>query len=97
MELTDTASMDKRVLVREESPFGYGRAISCKDEQASAGAITQEPGLVLIPTFSTRRQGVKVYVYSQHPRSALSQAAELGRRLCDECDAGKGGWSDSWA
>ena len=62
-----------------------------KDEQVLAGAITQEPGLVLIPALSTRRSScVKVHVYSQDPRGALSRAAELGRRLCGEHDAGKG-------
>jgi GNAT superfamily N-acetyltransferase len=60
-----------------------------KDEQVLAGAITQEPGLVLIPTLSTRRQWVKVHVYSQQPRGALSRAADLGRRLCDEHSARK--------
>ena len=65
-----------------------------KDEQVLAGAITQEPGLVLVPTLSTRRAPcVKVYLYSQHSRGALSQAAELGRRLCDEHGAAKGGSS----
>ena len=62
-----------------------------KDEQVLAGAITQEPGLVLVPTLSIRRAPcVKVHLYSQHSRGALSQAAELGRRLCDEHGAAKG-------
>jgi GNAT superfamily N-acetyltransferase len=62
-----------------------------KDEQVLTDAITYEPGLVMIPTLSTRRDScVKVHVYSQNPRSALSRAAELGRRLWDEHDAGKG-------
>ena len=62
-----------------------------KDEQVLAGAITQEPGLVLIPALSTRRSScVKVHLYTQDPRGALSRAAELGRRLCGEHDAGKG-------
>ncbi len=61
-----------------------------KDEQVLAGAITQEPGLMLVPTFSARRQCVKVHLCSQHPRGALSRAAELGRRLCDDHAAGKG-------
>ncbi len=61
-----------------------------KDEQVLVGAITQEPGLVLIPTLSTCRQSVKVHVYSQHPRSALSRAADLGRRLCEQYSTGKG-------
>jgi GNAT superfamily N-acetyltransferase len=62
-----------------------------KDEQVLAGAIAQEPGLALIPTLSTRRSScVKVHLYSQDPRGALSRAAELGRRLCQEYGAGKG-------
>ena len=62
-----------------------------KDEQVLSGAITQEPGLVLVPTLSTRcAPCVKVHLYSQHSRRALSQAAELGRRLCDEHGAAKG-------
>jgi GNAT superfamily N-acetyltransferase len=62
-----------------------------KDEQVLTGAITEEPGLVLIPALSTRRDCcVKVYVYSLDPRGALSRAVELGRRLRDEHDAGKG-------
>src|SRR6266446_4169936 len=61
-----------------------------KDEQVLAEAITQEPGLVLVPTLSSRRHAVKIHIYSQHPRGALSRAAELGRRLCDEHAAGKG-------
>jgi hypothetical protein len=62
-----------------------------KDESVLARAVVQEPGLVLVPTLSTRRvQCVKVCVYSRDPRDALSQAAELGRRLCAEHDAGKG-------
>jgi hypothetical protein len=56
-----------------------------KDEQVLAEAITQEPGLVLVPTLSTRRSPcVKVHVYSQDPRGALSRGAALGRRLCGE-------------
>ena len=67
------------------------RWASRKDEQVLAGAITQEPRLALIPALSTRRSScVKVHVYSQDPRGALSRAAELGRRLCREHDAGKG-------
>jgi GNAT superfamily N-acetyltransferase len=61
-----------------------------KDEQVLAGAITHQPGLVLIPVLNSRRHAVKVHIYSQHPRSVLSQAAELGRRLCDEHAAGTG-------
>jgi GNAT superfamily N-acetyltransferase len=62
-----------------------------KDEQVLAEAITQEPGLVLVPTLSTRCGScVKVHIYSQDPRGVLSRAAELGRRLCREHDAGRG-------
>jgi GNAT superfamily N-acetyltransferase len=61
-----------------------------KDEQVLTGDITQEPGLVLIPTLSTGRRCVKVHVYSQDPRDALSRAAELGWRLWDEHAARKG-------
>lgn len=62
-----------------------------KDEQVLTGAIACEPGLVLIPALSTRRTScVKVHVYSQEPRGALSRAAGLGRRLCQEHDAGTG-------
>jgi GNAT superfamily N-acetyltransferase len=62
-----------------------------KDERVLAGAITQEPGLVLIPTLSNRRAAcVKVHIYSRDPRGALSRAAGLGRRLCQEHDAGTG-------
>ena len=61
-----------------------------KDEQVLAGAITQEPGLVLIPALNSRRHAVKIHIYSRHPRGALSRAAELGRRLGDEHDTGKG-------
>jgi GNAT superfamily N-acetyltransferase len=61
-----------------------------KDEQVLAVAITQEPGLVLVPALDSRRHTVKIHIYSQHPRGALSRAAELGRRLCDEHAAGKG-------
>ena len=60
-----------------------------KDEQVLTDAITQEPGLILIPALSTRRHCVKIHIYSQQPRDALSRAAELGRRLCEEHAAGK--------
>lgn len=67
------------------------RWASRKDEQVLAAAITQEPGLVLVPTLSTRRTScVKVHVYSQDPRGVLSRAAGLGRRLCEEHNTGKG-------
>jgi ribosomal protein S18 acetylase RimI-like enzyme len=62
-----------------------------KDECVLAGAVVQEPGLVLVPVLSTRRaSSVKVCVYSRDPRAALGQAAELGRRLCARHEAGKG-------
>jgi GNAT superfamily N-acetyltransferase len=62
-----------------------------KDEQVLASAVTQQPGLVMIPTLSTRRVPcVKVHLYSRDPWHALSQAADLGRRLCTEHDAAKG-------
>jgi GNAT superfamily N-acetyltransferase len=61
-----------------------------KDERVLTGAITQEPGLALIPTLSTRRQCVKVHVYSQQPLGVLGRAGDLGRRLCDEHSAEKG-------
>ena len=61
-----------------------------KDERVLAGAITQEPGLVLVPTLSSRRHTVKIHIYSQHPRGAMSRATELGKRLCDEHAAGTG-------
>jgi GNAT superfamily N-acetyltransferase len=62
-----------------------------KDEHVLASAIVQEPGLVLIPTLSTRRSlCVKVHVYSRDPRGALSRAADLGKRLCAEHDAARG-------
>jgi GNAT superfamily N-acetyltransferase len=61
-----------------------------KDEQVLAQAITQEPGLVVVPALSSRRHAVTIYIYSQHPRGALSRAAELGKRLCDEHTAGTG-------
>src|ERR1700722_4761126 len=60
-----------------------------KDGRGLAGAVVREPGLVLIPVLSTRRaSSVKVCVYSRDPHGALSQAAELGRRLCARHDAG---------
>jgi GNAT superfamily N-acetyltransferase len=62
-----------------------------KDEHVLDGAVIQEPGLVLIPALSTRRASrIKVHVYSQDPRGALSRAARLGRRLCEQHDAGQG-------
>lgn len=61
-----------------------------KDEHVLTDAITEEPGLVLVPTFSTRRECVAFHIYSQDPHSALSRAAQLGRRLCEQHDTGKG-------
>ena len=62
-----------------------------KDEHVLASAIVQEPGLVLIPTLSTRRSPcVKVHVYSRDPRAALGRAADLGKWLCGEHDAARG-------
>jgi GNAT superfamily N-acetyltransferase len=61
-----------------------------KDEQVLPEAIIQEPGLVMIPALSTGRAScVRVYIYSQQPQSALTQAAALGRRLCEQHDAAK--------
>jgi GNAT superfamily N-acetyltransferase len=62
-----------------------------KDESVLTEAVVQRPGLVLVPTLSTRRvPSVKVLIYSRDPRGSLSRAAELGRRLCAEHDAVKG-------
>jgi GNAT superfamily N-acetyltransferase len=61
-----------------------------KDEQVLTGAITQEPGLVMIPVWSSRRRCVKVCVYSTHPRAALSQAARLCTQLCGQHAAAQG-------
>jgi len=62
-----------------------------KDEQVLTRAIACEPGLTLIPVLSTRRAScVKVHTYSQDPRGALSRAAELGRRLCEQHGAERG-------
>ena len=61
-----------------------------KDEHILTGAITQEPGLALIPVFSTRRQCVKVHLYSKQPRTALAEAAALARKLCEEHGAATG-------
>jgi hypothetical protein len=61
-----------------------------KDEQVLPAGIIQEPGLAMIPTLRTSRAScIRVYIYSQQPQGALSQAAELGRRLCERHDAGK--------
>jgi len=62
-----------------------------KDEQVLPGAITQEPGLILIPTLSTRRSScIKIHIYSRQPGGILDRAADLGRQLCEEHAAGKG-------
>ncbi len=62
-----------------------------KDEHVLADDIAQEPGLVMVPTLSTRRHSrVKIHIYSRCPRGALGRAAELGRRICDEHAAGTG-------
>ena len=53
-----------------------------KDEHVLAGAIAQQPGLVLVPTFSSRSRAVKVHIYSNRPHAALSRAAGLAGRLC---------------
>jgi len=53
-----------------------------KDEHLLAGAIAQQPGLVLVPTFSRRSRAVKVHIYSNRPHAALNRAAELAERLC---------------
>ena len=62
-----------------------------KDEHVLPRAIIQEPGLVMIPTLRTGRAScVRVYIYSRQPQSALNQAGEVGRRLCEQHDAAKG-------
>ena len=53
------------------------RWVGRKDEHVLVGTITQEPGLVLIPTLSTRRVScIRVHIYSQAP----ARRAEPGRR-----------------
>ena len=52
-----------------------------KDEHVLAGAIAQQPGMVLVPTFSSRSRAVKVHIYSSRPHDALSRAARLAGRL----------------
>jgi len=54
-----------------------------KDEQVLTQAIVHEPGLVMVPTLSTRVPCIKIHVYSPSLRAARSRAAGLGRRLCD--------------
>jgi len=62
-----------------------------KDEQVLPEAIIQEPGLAMIPTLHTGRAScIRVYIYSRQPQGALNQAAEFGRRLREQHDAGKG-------
>ena len=48
-----------------------------KDEHVLAGAITQQPGLVLVPTFSSRGRAVTVHIYSNRPHAELNWAAKL--------------------
>jgi GNAT superfamily N-acetyltransferase len=54
-----------------------------KDEHMLASSIVQQPGLVLIPAFSARRQRLRVYVYSQNPQ-------QLAERLSREHHAATG-------
>jgi GNAT superfamily N-acetyltransferase len=62
-----------------------------KNEQVLAGTITQEPGLVLVPTLSAGRSScIKIHIYSHDPRGAFARAADLGKRLCQEHDTGRG-------
>jgi GNAT superfamily N-acetyltransferase len=62
-----------------------------KDESVLTGAVVQEPGLVMVPTLSTRRvPSVKVLIYSRNPRGAFSRATDLGRQLCAAHAADKG-------
>ena len=58
------------------------RWAASKDEHVLAGDIAQQPGLVLVPTFSSHRRAVKVHIYSNRTHDALSQAAGLAERLC---------------
>jgi GNAT superfamily N-acetyltransferase len=58
------------------------RWAASKDKHVLAGAIVQQPGLVLVPTFSSRSRAVKVHVYSNRPHAALNRAAGLAGRLC---------------
>ena len=61
-----------------------------KDEQVLPEAIIQEPGLAMIPTLRTDRAScIRVYLYGREPQSAVDRAAEFGRRLCEQHDAGK--------
>jgi len=53
-----------------------------KDEHVLAGAIAQQPGLVLVPTFSSRSRAVRVHIYCNRPHAALNRAAELAEQLC---------------
>lgn len=57
------------------------RWAASKDEHVLAGDIAQQPGLVLVPTFSSRSRAVKVHIYSNRPHDALGQAARLAGRL----------------
>ena len=58
------------------------RWASIKDEHVLAGAIVQQPGLVLVPTFSSRSRAVKVHIYSNRPHAALNRTAGLAEQLC---------------
>ena len=66
------------------------RWAALKDEQVLAGAITQQPGLMLVPTFSSRSRAVKVHIYSNRPHAALNRATELAEQLC-ACHGAKTG------
>jgi hypothetical protein len=61
-----------------------------KDERVLTRDIIQQPGLVLIPAFRTRRQRLRVHIYSQNPHSAAGQAAQLAWRLTREHRAATG-------
>ena len=58
------------------------RWAAIKDEHVMAGAIAQQAGLVLVPTFGSRSRAVKVHVYSNRPHAELNRAAELAGQLC---------------
>jgi GNAT superfamily N-acetyltransferase len=63
------------------------RWASIKDEHVLAGAIVQQPGLVLVPTFSRRSRAVKVHIYSNCPHAELNWAAGLAQRVCASHEA----------
>jgi hypothetical protein len=56
----------------------HRRWTGLKDEHVLTSDITQQPGLVLIPAYSTRRQRLRVYLHSQDPaqRSRAGRPAE---------------------